>query len=288
MLSVSPVRATGPLTRPEATMTDVLEIETIDRLRVLRLNRPDRKNALTMELLWAIVGAVRDAARDDDVWAVAITGNGDAFCSGLDLGGAGGGDPGADGMTAQERLVDDIGSVGNLLLSLRVDCEKPVLAGVNGVAVGLGLSLAMAADVRIAAPTARFHPGYARVATSPDGGLSWTLPQAVGYERAMRFLLEQRMIDANEALALGLVGEVTAADDDFEQRFLDYGQLLAGVAPIAARQTKRMLMRSALAVDLEAHLREELTCARRGLGTDDSAEAIRAMTERDRPTFHGR
>lgn len=270
-------------------MTDTLEIQTIDRLRVLRLNRPERKNALTIDLAWAIIGAVREAARDDDVWAIAITGNGDAFSSGLDLAGGDGTEPGADdGMTGQERLLDDFQCVGHLVLAMRVDCDKPVLAGVNGVAVGLGLSLAMCADLRIASPGARFHPGYARVGTSPDGGLTWTLTQAVGYERALRFLLEQRMVDAAEAQAIGLVGEVTREGEDFEDRFIEYGRMLAGVAPIAARQTKRMLMQAVLTSDLEAHLREEVACAIRGLGTEDSREAIRAMLERDRPVFRGR
>jgi enoyl-CoA hydratase/carnithine racemase len=104
----------------------------------------------------------------------------------------------------------------------------------------------------------------------------------------MRFLLEQRMVDATEALSIGLVSEVVPEGEDFEQRFMEYGQLLASVAPIASRQTKRMLMRSMLASDLEAHLREEVTCAIRGLRTEDSAEAVRAMFARETPTFHGR
>ena len=148
---------------------------------------------------------------------------------------------------------------------MRVECEKPVLAGVNGVAVGLGLSLAMNADIRIAAPSARFHPGYARVGTSPDGGLTWTLTRAVGYERAMRFLLEQRMVSAPEAHALGLVSEIAETDDAFEQRFLDYGQMLAGVAPLAARQTKRLLVRVDSPPDLATHLDDEISLALHGL-----------------------
>ena len=120
---------------------------------------------------------------------------------------------------------------GNFAMLLRVECGKPVIAGLNGVAVGIGVSLAMAADMRIAAPSARFHPGYARVGTSPDGGATWTVTQAVGYERAMRFFLEQRMLSADEALRIGMVGEVADSDDVFEERFLKYGQVIAGVAP---------------------------------------------------------
>ena len=268
-------------------MADGLDISTIDRLRVVRIDRPERKNALTTDLVWEIVAAVRDAAGDDDVWAVAITGSGDAFSSGLDLAGEAAPGPTAEPMSLQQRFVDDLECVGHLLLAMRVDCDKPVLAGVNGAAVGLGLSLAMAADVRLAAPTARFHPGYARVGTSPDGGLTWTLTQAVGYERALRFLLEQRMVDAAEAREIGLVSEVVADPDGFEARFLEYGRQLASVAPIAARLTKRMVMRAALATDLGTHLREEVACAVKGLRTEDSAEAIRAMFAREQPTFRG-
>jgi len=145
----------------------------------------------------------------------------------------------------------------------------------------------MNADIRIAAPSARFHPGYARVATSPDGGLTWTLTRAVGYERAMRFLLEQRMLSAAEGLALGLVSEVTESDDAFEPRLLEYGQLLASVAPIAAQQTKRMLVQVDAVADLPQHLDSEIQLALHGLASRDSAEAIRAMYAKEKPEFTG-
>jgi 2-(1,2-epoxy-1,2-dihydrophenyl)acetyl-CoA isomerase len=263
-------------------VTDVLEVETVGRLRILRLNRPERKNALTGALIQALTGSLRAAAADDDVWAIAITGNGDAFCSGLDLDQSGGAD--TDDSTADDDRERD--GVHNLSVIMRVDCDKPIVAGVNGVAVGLGLSLAMNADVRIAAPSARFHPGYARVATSPDGGLTWTLTRAVGYERAFRFLLEQRMVPASEALALGLVSEI--AEGDFEARLIEYGTMLSRVAPLAARQTKRLLVSVDQPPDLAAHLAEEIRLALQGLSSGDSAEAIRAMMAKEPPEFTGR
>ena len=262
-------------------MTNSLEVETDGRLRLLRLNRPERKNALTGELLRSIASAIRDAARDDDVWALALTGNGDAFCSGLDLAADDSDQDGAD----QDDGADAADNFANVM---RVECEKPILAGINGVAVGIGVSLAMAADIRIAAPSARFHPGYARVATSPDGGATVTISQALGYEGAMRFFLEQRMVSATEARERGLVGEVTESDAEFEARFLDYGQMLAGIAPIAAQQTKRLVSRVTTPADLPAHLEEEIRLALRGLSSDDSREAIRAMTTKESPHFQGR
>jgi enoyl-CoA hydratase/carnithine racemase len=264
--------------------TNVLETTTDGHLRVLRLNRPERKNALTGDLIGAIIGAVREAAADDDVWAVAITGNGDAFCSGLDLAGVSG-EPGAD---RDEGDGDDGDDGDHFLLAMRYECEKPVLAGVNGVAVGIGVSLAMCADFRIAAPSARFHPGYVRLATSPDGGLTWTLPEAVGYERAMRFFLESRMVDAAEAQAIGMVGEVAESDDGFEDRFLEYGQMLAKIAPKAAQHTKRMATRVRRPPELAAHLAEEIRLTLGAFSTEDSKEAMRAMAAREQPTFTGR
>lgn len=277
-------------------MDDVLSVETVGRLRVLRLNRPERKNALNGALFGAITDAVLDAARDDEVWALVITGNGDAFCSGLDLDDVGGAPDGDDRQADDDNddrdpdrdrddNSDDV--TGNFAMLLRVECPKPVIAGVNGVAVGIGVSLAMAADLRIAAPSARFHPGYARVGTSPDGGGTWTVTQALGYEGAMRFFLEQRMVGADEAHRIGLVGEVTESDESFEERLLEYGEQIAAVAPLAARQTKQLLGKVSQPTDLPAHLREEIRLALHGLGSDDSAEAIRAMIARDTPVFRG-
>jgi 2-(1,2-epoxy-1,2-dihydrophenyl)acetyl-CoA isomerase len=257
-------------------MTDSLEVENDGRLRVLRLNRPERKNALNGELFRAIVDALRDAAHDQDVWALALTGNGDAFCSGLDL-------------AANDSDEDDeADAADNFAMVMRVECEKPILAGINGVAIGIGVSLAMATDIRIAAPSARFHPGYARVATSPDGGATVTISQALGYEGAMRFFLEQRMVSATEARDIGLVGEVTVSDAEFDDRFLAYGRMLAGIAPIAAQQTKRLVSRVTTPADLPAHLAEEIRLALHGLSSEDSREAVRAMMTKESPRFQGR
>src|SRR4051812_2279878 len=135
-----------------------LTTETVGHVRVLRLNRPERKNALTPSLGWCIVRAVRDAHADDDVRVVLLTGNGDAFCSGLDLGG-GEDEQRETGLSEQEQLLDEKGWVGRFLLAFRFDTDKPVIAGVNGVAVGLGPSMGMAADIRPAAAPPRPRPG---------------------------------------------------------------------------------------------------------------------------------
>lgn len=264
----------------------VLEEQNVGHVRVLLLNRPERKNALTAELGWGVVRAIARADDDDDVRVIAITGNGDAFSSGLDLG------PGEateidTGLSDQQAWLDDLGWVGRFLLALRFGTNKPVVAGINGVAVGAGLSLALAADIRIAADTARLHPGYLRAGTSPDGGLTWSLPTLIGHEGAMRFLLESRFVDGTEACARGIVGEVVPADQ-LGERLLDYCDQLAQQAPIAVRQTKQLVARTPLVADVEQRARHEIQFALRGLNSDDGKEAVAAIMEKRPPKFEGR
>ena len=266
-------------------MTSVVEIEDAGRVRTIRLNRPDKKNALSNELAWGVITAVEEAARDDAVWVVAITGNGDAFCSGLDLGPGDGGS--ASPLSEQDQRLDDISWVGRFPLVLRQVCDKPVVGGVNGAAAGAGMSLAMACDIRIAARSARFIAGYPRMGGSPDGGLTWSLPQAIGYEQAMRFLLENRAVDGEEAARLGLVGEVVD-DGRFADRLAEYCAQLAERAPLASRLTKRGIRKSTTPIDLEAHVRYELSNISRAFQSADAAEARKAFFERRAPQFEGR
>ena len=264
-------------------MSEVLHVRNDNRVRIIILNRPEKKNALSNELAWGILTAVEEASKDDSVWVIAITGTGDAFCSGLDLIGPG---QEASPLSAQDQYLDDVGWVGRIPLVLRQFCDKPVVAGVNGVAVGAGLSLALAADMRIAAQSARFIAGYPRIGASPDGGMTWTLPQLIGYEQAMRFLIENRTINAEEALRLGLVGEVVP-DDQFDKRFAEYCTFLTERSSITTRLTKRGLTK-ATGIDLETLVRFELANIRRAFQSQDSQEARRAFLEKRQPTFEGR
>ena len=263
----------------------VLEITNAGRVRTLRLNRPEKKNALSEELAWGIVQAVEAAAKDDSVWVIGITGTADAFCSGLDL--TPSGDGGHNPQSSQDALLDDLGWVSRFPLVLREGCDKPIVAGLNGVAVGAGLSLAMAADLRLAAESVRLLAGYPRIGGSPDGGLSWTLSQAIGYEQAMRFLLENRTVGAEEALRLGLVGEIVP-DDRFAARFEEYCQSLTTLSPITARLTKRVVRRATALADPEAHFRYELQSIRKAFSSEDGQEARQAFTEKRPPVFKGR
>src|SRR5271170_2829041 len=220
-------------------MTDIVKISDAGHVRTIALNRPEKKNALSDALAWGVIAAVEDAARTDDVWVVALTGRGDAFCAGLDLSGGERSSP----LSRQSAQLDDISWVGHFLLAIRKRCDKPVIGGINGVAVGAGLGLAMATDVRLISRSAKLMAGYTRIGGSPDGGLTITLLQAMGYEQAMRFMMENRTALGDEAVALGMAGE--AVDDDrFEARLAEYCQQLCAWSPITLRLLKRGMVKS--------------------------------------------
>lgn len=262
----------------------VVTVADQGHVRTITLNRPEKKNALSLELAWKVIEAVDAAALDDNVWVVAITGNGDAFCAGLDL------SPDTEPyspLTPQTAMLDDIGWVGQFLLAIRKRCDKPVVGGLNGVAVGAGLGLAMACDVRLIAKSARLMAGYTRIGGSPDAGLTITLPQTMGYERAMRFMMENRTATGEEAVAWGMAGEVVD-DAAFADRLAAYCQALCAWSPITLRLLKRGMVSASSGLDMESQLRLEVSNIRRAFGSEDGQEARRAFLEKRKPVFQGR
>ena len=264
-------------------MTALVTTSDAGHVRTITLNRPEKKNALSQELAWGVIGAVDEAAKDDNVWVVALTGSGDAFCAGLDLSGS----PDFSPQTPQTAQLDDIGWVGQFLLAIRKRCDKPVVGGINGVAVGAGLGLAMATDVRLISRSARLMAGYTRIGGSPDAGLTITLPQAMGYEKAMRFMMENRTLVGDDAVAWGMAGEVVD-DAAMPKRLAAYCQELCAWSPITLRLLKRGMVRSYETTDLESQLRYEVSNIRRAFGSEDGQEARRAFLEKRKPVFQGR
>ncbi|HEY5475113.1 MAG TPA: enoyl-CoA hydratase/isomerase family protein [Tepidiformaceae bacterium] len=264
-------------------MADVVRVINEGKVRIVQMNRPELKNALNQELAWGMLGAVEEASKDDSVWVIAVTGVGDAFSSGLDL--TGGGSTGSP-LTGQAAYLEELAWVGRIPYLFRKMCDKPIVAGINGVAVGAGLGIAMSCDVKLMARNARLIAGYPRIGGSPDAGLSWTLPQAMGYEQAMRFLLENKTVTGDEALKLGMVGEVVD-DTAFDARFHEYCQQLTNLSPITSRLTKRGVGR-AVAIDLESQLRYEVANIGKAFGSRDGKEARAAFLERRTPVFEGR
>ena len=264
-------------------MTELVKLADVGHVRTITLNRPEKKNALSNPLAWGVVEAIEAAGREDNVWVVAITGSGDSFCAGLDLSGSERYHP-ASAQTAQ---LDDLSWVSNFLLAIRKRCDKPVVGGINGVAVGAGLGLAMATDVRLVARSARLMAGYTRIGGSPDAGLTITLPQAMGYERAMRFMMENRTANGDDAVAWGMAGEVVE-DADFDARLAAYCQQLCDWSPITLRLLKRGMVKSLESTDMEQQLRYEVGNIRIAFASDDAKEARKAFFEKRKPVFVGK
>jgi 2-(1,2-epoxy-1,2-dihydrophenyl)acetyl-CoA isomerase len=248
-------------------------------VRTITLNRPERLNAIDPELADALPRAIEQAARDDAVRVVVITGAGRGFCSGLDISSP----PRLPDATRVDRL-DPLAWVGRWVTTL-VACEKPVIAAINGVAAGAGFGLALAADIRLVAAGAKVTAGYVRRALSPDTGVSYFLPRLVGLSRATEILFTGREIDAAESERIGLAA-VVLSDDQFSAGVTEYATRLAAGPPIAFALTKRVLAASfdsTLAGQLERELANIKTC----FASSDAAEALRAFSEKRKPTFSG-
>lgn len=256
-----------------------LEYTVADGVGTILLNRPHRKNAFTLDMLDRWAEALRSARTDPDVRVVLVTGAGGAFCSGVDL------DDFAEITTTlgrQQVLQDRVHRVAAAAL----DLDKPLIAAVDGVAVGAGMDMALACDLRLASTRARFSEGYVRVGLIPGDGGAHLLPRIVGQARALELLWTGRFVEADEALSLGLVLSLHSAAD-FPAAVDDLCRRLAAGPPVAIRAIKR-LVRNGERVDFLTSL--SMVAAEQAVvqSTADSAEAVAAFREKRKPVFTGR
>lgn len=257
-------------------------VDTQDGVRTLTLNRPERLNAVNDTLSTEIIQAIREASADDDVRVIVITGNGKGFCSGLDLSDYLLRDPSS--YTRHEKL-DDLGWVGHQALSI-VNCDKPVIGAINGIAAGAGLALALACDMRFMAAGARVTAGYIRRGLSPDAGMTYFLPRLVGQAKAAELIYTGRDIYPEEAEKLGLVNEVFS-DDEFQERVMKFARELAEAPPIAMTFSKRLLAASP-ETDLTTILKQEFASIKLCFETKDVQEGVKAFAEKRKPVFQGK
>src|SRR3954462_4653654 len=206
-------------------------------VRLITLNRPERRNAMTSELCSALHDELDAIAADRTCRAVIVTGAAPAFCVGLDLGGFGAA-PGADGTDdARDRLANQE-HMSRLILKLRAT-PQPILAAVNGAAAGFGLALALGSDVRYASPEAVFRAVFLNVGVSNcDMGVSWLLPRLIGASRSHELMLTGRRVSAEEAERIGLVAAVVTADALLDQA-LEAAEQIAAWSPWGIRLTKQ-------------------------------------------------
>jgi enoyl-CoA hydratase/carnithine racemase len=257
-----------------------LEYTVADGIGTILLNRPHRKNAFTLDMIDTWAEALRDARTDPDVRVVVLTGAGDAFCSGVDLDRRQDATP-ATPLERKENLTERIHRVP---LALE-DLDKPVIAAINGVAVGAGMDMALMCDMRIMARSARLSEGYVRVGLVPGDGGCYYLPRLVGTAKALELLLTGDFIDAEEAGRLGIANHVVD-DADLAGAVHTLARKIADGPPVAIRTIKRAVYQSArsdlrTALDLISSHMAVVT------STQDSAEALAAFREKRPPTFVG-
>jgi 2-(1,2-epoxy-1,2-dihydrophenyl)acetyl-CoA isomerase len=254
-------------------------------VRTITFNRPDKLNAVNSKLADELPQAVNAASTDDAVRVVVITGAGRGFCAGLEL------SPesiaamrDARNKTRHERL-DDLHWVGRWVLAVTA-CDKPVIAAINGPAVGAGCGLALACDIRLMSEAAVLSTGYMRIGLCPDAGVSYFLPRLVGWSRAAELIMTARDVKPDEAERIGLASRVLPAEN-FAASVAEYAQKLAAGPPLGLTQAKRLLLAS-MDAELTEQLRREITSVFQCLASEDAQQAIRAFAEKRRPVFNGR
>ncbi len=265
-------------------MTSPLMIEQRDAILTVTLNLPERRNPISdLTMIDALLATMAQADADLGVRAVILTGAGTAFSSGGDLKQMKAGVGLRAGLPAQTRRNYRTG-IQRLPLAFHA-LEVPVIAAVNGPAIGAGLDLACMCDVRIAAKSARFAESFVRVGIVPGDGGAWLLPRVIGFSRATELALTGEMIDADAALACGLVSHVVD-DDALMAKAREVAGKIAANPPHAVRMTKRLL-REGQTATLANIL--EMSAAMQSLAhaTRDNDEAIDAFMEKRAPVFRG-
>lgn len=263
-------------------MAEPVTYDVSAEVATIRFERPDAMNSLDTATKEALLSALRQAAADADVRCVVLTGSGRAFCVGQDL------REHIDNIT--HKSLDEVWATVDahyspIALSIAT-MEKPVIAAINGVTAGAGLSIALVCDLRIAADSAGFNTAFTKVALSCDTGASWTLPRLVGPAKAMELLLMPRTIDATEALGLGIVNQVVPADELMSTVSALAVTLAEG--PTLAFASVKQSVAFAAGNSLEDSLAFESQMMARTGGSEDHRGAVASFVAKQKPTFEGR
>ena len=270
------------------TGTEELLCRLEDRVAIITLNRPKKKNALSDHLTPALRQTLLDLETKREVGCILITGSGDAFCAGGDIGGMGGNaskdEEVSERPTAEERVRTLIHKQETLTLRL-ADHAKPTIAALPGVAAGAGLCIALACDIRVACRSAFVTTAYRNIGFSGDYGGSWLLTQLVGPSKAKELFFTGRRVQSDEALALGIFNNVFE-DASFENEALAMAKQIASGPPIAIAFMKEHINR-AVTGDLRSNLAMEADRLIRCAATSDHKEAVKAFMEKRTPVFTG-
>ncbi|MET4236068.1 enoyl-CoA hydratase/carnithine racemase [Bradyrhizobium sp. i1.4.4] len=259
---------------------DSIVLEQREHIAVLTLNRPDKMNALTPKMRTCFCSALQQVQDNSEVRALVITGAGRGFCSGADMASRAivGGPPEETDRRTVLKLVGDV------TLAFE-NVNKPIIAAINGVAAGVGLSIALACDIRIAAANARFSAIWVKRGLIADGGASLLLPLAVGMEKALELAFTGDIIDAQEAQRIGLVSRVVAPDE-LRPQAVELAAKIANGPPISIELVKKLMWERT-----RNRIREQLIFESYAQNlcrtTQDQKEAVAAFVEKREPHFRG-
>ncbi|HEV2561963.1 MAG TPA: crotonase/enoyl-CoA hydratase family protein [Rhizomicrobium sp.] len=266
-----------------------------DQILTITLNRPEKLNAYTGKMQFELIDAFARASADDDVRAVIITGAGRAFCAGADLSA---GAASFDATTNPERAVRNAGPVGSVdwsdervrdgggRLTLAIfECLKPVIAAVNGPAVGIGATMQLAMDIRIASEGARFGFVFSRRGIVPEAASSWFLPKIVGIAQALEWCYSGRVFDAAEALRGRLISQIVNPEELLAAAHKIAAEIRDNTAPVSVALIRQMMWRlSALDHPMEAHKIDSRGIYARGASADVK-EGVVAFLEKRKANF---
>jgi len=268
-----------------------------DGIATLTLDRPDALNAFTVTMATELERFFLDAARDDSIRAIVVTGSGRAFCAGMDLSAEGnvfGLDEDAAPTPAdmRDRLTDepfqsgvrDTG--GKVTLAIHA-CPKPVIAAINGPAVGIGATMTLAMDLRLASTKARIGFVFGRLGIVPEAASTWFLPRIVGIQQALEWVYSAEILTAEQALAGRLLRSVHEPDELLDAAYELARSFVVGRSPVALGLAKQLLYRnSSVAHPLEAHRADSLAMWHTSVG--DGKEGVAAFLEKRDPRFTGK
>jgi enoyl-CoA hydratase/carnithine racemase len=257
-----------------------------DGIATITLNRPEKMNAFTGTMMQEMCAAFDRVDADDEVRAVIVTGSGDrAFCAGADLTPERGGQVFASGSEVESLSDERVRDSGGRLTLRIFQCRKPVIAAVNGAAVGIGATMQLAMDIRLASDTARFGFVFARRGIVPEAASSWFLPRIVGISQALEWCMTGRVFDAQEALAGGLVRSVHAPADLLAEATKLAREIADNTSPVAIAMTRAMLWRlSAEDHPMDAHRIDSRAIYRRSR-SGDAKEGIASFLEKRQPVY---
>ncbi|MBI4289331.1 MAG: enoyl-CoA hydratase/isomerase family protein [Chloroflexi bacterium] len=261
------------------------------RLARITMNRPDKLNAVNQAMAEDLAVAIADAAKDDAIRCVVLTGAGRAFCAGGDFRyrdvaeGKVSPDQAHDNRIAYDHIYRGHllpGWVGTVMLPLH-NLEKPTIAAVNGPCLGAGLDLACACDMRVGSPKTSFAVGFTRVGLADDMGGIWHLPKIVGLGKALELLYTSDTVDAQESYRIGLLNKLFP-EDTFEAETTAFARRLSEGPPIAYRLIKAQAYRSYM-IDMELALQMTMAYVSIALKSEDHHDAVRAMAAKREPVF---